>query len=282
MPDKSDAKIDSTSAVAPSSPTTSDAPVNPPENTTEPNSQPTPNTNSPPPHTDPTTTDAGADSFSQEIIRHLEKTKSGLTEQLVVQNLIKHGSQALQSFDAATALLSQGNSDIQELLNDTRDELLDSYLGAALGRNRIAFVMLRGVMEGLFTALYYSQQLISLNLWASNKNFLMVHEMFASDHEFKLYFKNLFEDEGFKKQCPNTSASNIFDEAAAVYKLLSSHVHKKTTRARLETAQSFELSVERVFRIYFTFLEREEDLTGVSFPTPQTFSNASKPKKGSK
>lgn len=183
-------------------------------------------------------------------------------------DLFEHAARALQCFDTLAPIMHREDPDIVELLRDTREELLDAYLAFAAGRKKLGFIMLRGVMEGLLTTLYYRQQTISLNLWASGDAFEMVHQLLAGDHEFRLYFKRLLQDERFTKEFPHVTANNVFDEAIDIYDKLSTFVHKKSRVVQATLPPSFEGYVEDVLRVTVCFLEREEELPKLTFPAP--------------
>lgn len=215
---------------------------------------------------------AASSALGSELAGHISSALKRLSSSDAgSDSLIQHGVQAIGAFDVLVELIAAGDPDIKALLRDTRDELFDSYLAARSGRLRIAFAMLRGVMEGLFTSLYYRQQAISLNLWASNRNFVMVHNLLSGDHEFRLYYKMLFDDEGFQRQYPRVVAKHVFDEAIQVYDYLSTHIHKKKRTAECEVVADFTETLERVFQIFLCFLEREEEIASINFPKPLTF-----------
>lgn len=177
------------------------------------------------------------------------------------------GDIALQGDDAA-----EPDPDIREMLLDARDDLVEAALAAASGRKKSACSSLRGVMEGLFSALLYRQQAISLNLWAANISFHMVHSLFEERHEFFKYYQRLFEDTRFTNQYSGVDSKAVFKEAARLYDTLSAHVHKKKAAARDLKEVTVEDLLERVFQIFLTFLEREDDLpAGLTFPSPLTF-----------
>jgi hypothetical protein len=208
----------------------------------------------------------------QEFRGQLREASERLSNTTERESLVNHCSRALASFDAISVVIYVDNEDIKNLLSDTREELIDGYLAVLAGRSRMAFSMARGVMEGLFAALYYRQQSISLNLWASNKSFLMVHQMLDSKHEFHMYYKQLFEDDGFKTQYAAVTPKKVFEEAVELYDLLSCYVHKKSPSARSQLRVKFEDAIERVFRIALCFLEREENLPSpLCFPVPPTY-----------
>lgn len=183
-------------------------------------------------------------------------------------DLFQHAARALECFDILAPIMHDGDQDIAELLLDTREELQDAYLAVIAGRSKLGFIMLRGVMEGLLTTLFYRQQTISLNVWASGDSFHMVHQMLSGQHEFRLYFKRLFEDERFRIEYPQVTHSNVFDHATTLYDTLSSYVHKKSRGVQSNLPGSFEGNVESVLRVVVCFLEREEELPKLSFPSP--------------
>lgn len=206
-----------------------------------------------------------------EILQHIQRADACLAKRAVDDCLVQHAATALETLDVMVDILAGDDLDIRSLLQDTRENLCDSYLAAAAERRVVAFAMLRGVMEGLFTSLYYRQQAMSLYLWAGGKTFHMVHQLLDEKHDFCVYFKALFDDDGFKQAYPNISPKHILQEARDVYDCLCRFVHKKAPAASLGPS-SFEATVERVFRISLSFLEREDDLpTTLSFPTPLTF-----------
>jgi hypothetical protein len=209
------------------------------------------------------------EALKKQLSEHLENVGRACSTDLQ-SDAINHGAAALSTFDTICPLIEDGDSDIRYLLSDTRIELLDAYTMSCAGRHKTALILLRGVMEGLFTALYYRQQSISLNLWSSNTAFVFVHQFFEDRHEFFKYFSRLFSDERFKRDHPNTSGKKVFEEASLLYELLSGQVHKKAESAR-KTLHGFEGLVERIFRIFLTFLEREDDLPRLAFPSPLTF-----------
>jgi len=175
-----------------------------------------------------------------------------------------------------------------EILDDSRNELLDAYVAALMERTQASFVLLRGVMEGLFSVLYYREQSISLQLWSAGKSFEMLHSMLEPSHEFHKYFRYHFESERFKRDYPDLTCNSIFSEADALYKTLSSFVHKKSSAVRGRLNDGFLVVVERVFRIFLAFADRIEDLPQLSFPAPRSFcelesvrKKQQKPQKGS-
>jgi len=182
--------------------------------------------------------------------------------------LFEHGARALITLDALAPIMHAGDPDVIELMNATREELQDAYMAVIAGRSKLGFAMLRGVMEGLLTTLYYRQQRISLNLWASGTSFHMVHQLLESNHEFRLYYRRLFEDDRFKEEYPGVAHKRIFEGAIKVYDDLSSYVHKKSRTVRSTLPSNFEEAVEQVFRVAICFLEREEQLPKLIFPTP--------------
>jgi hypothetical protein len=185
--------------------------------------------------------------------------------------LASHGDMALAAFDQIVEVLAGEDPDIRGLLRETRENLADSYLAAAAGRMTVAFSMLRGAMEGLFMALFYRQQAMSLHLWARGKTFHMVHQLLDDKHEFCAYFKVHFSDERFKQAYPGMSEKRVLEEARDTYDCLCRAVHK-TASTTEKTRQTFQASVERVFRIFLSFLDREDDLPGsLAFPRPSTF-----------
>jgi hypothetical protein len=185
-------------------------------------------------------------------------------------DVYQHGGRALATLDVIAPLVHGGDAAIQEILDDAREDLVDTYFNAAAGKHKAACIALRGVMEGLFMSLFYRQQALSLSLWASSASFQMVHSLFENKHEFSQYYRRLFKDHGFKKEYPGVSDTAIFDEAEAIYKHLSRYVHKSPVAARTVTSAT-EALVERVFKLFLTFLEREETLPALAFPAPATF-----------
>lgn len=159
----------------------------------------------------------------------------------------------------------------REILDDSRNELLDAYVAALTDRTQASFILLRGVMEGLFSVLFYREQSISLQLWAAGKSFEMLHSMLESDHEFHKFFKHHFESERFKIEYPEVTSASIFREADDLYKVLSSFVHKKSSVVRGRIGSDFPVAVERVFRIFLAFAERIDDLPALGFPKPISF-----------
>lgn len=99
----------------------------------------------------------------------------------------------------------------------------------------------------------------------------MVHKLIESKHEFRMYYGNLFEDERFKKDYPGISKTKVFDEAADLYDQLSSYVHKKSASSKSQFSKNFFNELARVFRITITFMEREEDIPKLPFPSPNSF-----------
>lgn len=182
----------------------------------------------------------------------------------------QHGGRALASLDLIAPVVQGSDPAIQEILNDAREDLIEAYLSAAAGKPKAACIAVRGLMEGLFMSLYYRQQSLSLSLWASSASFQMVHSLFESKHEFSQYYRRLFKDEGFRKKHPGVSDAAIFEEAESVYKHLSRYVHKSPVAARAVTSAT-EALIERVFKLFLTFLEREESLPALTFPAPLTF-----------
>lgn len=59
-------------------------------------------------------------------------------------DLFHHAARVLQCFDTLASIMHRGDTDIIELLRDTREELLDAYLAFAAGRIKLGFIMLRG------------------------------------------------------------------------------------------------------------------------------------------
>lgn len=200
--------------------------------------------------------------------------------------LVLHGNRALKTFDELMKLIAGQNVDINGLLGDARSELLDAYMASLAERHQVSFALLRGVMEGLFSALFYRQQTMSLNLWSSGSTHHMVHQFLGDKHEFYLYYKRLFEDERFTNQYKSFKYKSVVEEANKLYDQLSCAVHKKSPALRGFTSSAFEISVERLFRVVVCLLEREEDVPILDFPDPPSFvdyiprqSKSIKPKK---
>lgn len=195
--------------------------------------------------------------------------------------LTAHGDEAIRTLHLVVPVIAAGNADIGDLILDSIDDLHDAYLSIAQGRIRAGFAALRGVMEGIFTALYYRQQSISLRLWVTGKSFNMVHQFLDPKHEFHQYYRQLFEDEGFKRLHPKVTYKRVFEEADNIYDLLSGYVHKKGRSVQQTFSRNFEEVVERVLRISLTFLDTEDELPTLSFPSPPTFAQfASASKRG--
>jgi hypothetical protein len=182
----------------------------------------------------------------------------------------------LRTFDRLTPLLGDtgGGGDPDEamvdLLDQTREDLIEAYLAFALNRRKLAFMALRGVMEGLFSALYYRYQSISRTLWARDASFQMVHQLLAmnSANEFYLYFKPLFDDPSYKSLYKGCSAKSVFTQGDDLYARLSRFIHKKFG----PSSGDFSESVAEVFRLFLTFLDRtDDDLTAIDFPAPMTW-----------
>jgi hypothetical protein len=132
------------------------------------------------------TISSGPDRSSVTDLRsHAIILAAQISDRVASDRLALHGDKALQAFDSLTDLVAAENTDIQDMLRETREELVDAYIASMMSRAKVACIMLRGVMEGLFTALFYRQQTISLNLWASNKQFVLVHQMFEPNHDFR-------------------------------------------------------------------------------------------------
>lgn len=211
-----------------------------------------------------------AQSYSASIKTHEEAASS---------ELIKHAAQRLNTFDAVKKIICEHESDpITPLLEDTRDELLDVYVEAIIGRPKVASVLLRGVFEGLFTSLFYRQQAMSLNLWSSGTSFEMVHTFFNNkQHEFYKYYKRLFEDDRFKEtynivgKDSKKPANMAFEEAERIYEILSNQVHKKSPNARNSLKSNTSRLVDDVFQIFLAFLEREEDISKIHSSAPVTY-----------
>lgn len=212
---------------------------------------------------------SGVEKIRKELSQHFQRAHQNLGKTYASNPIIDHGIQAICCFDQIAPSIHQQDPDIMHLLSETREELLDSYLAAALEREKIGYLLLRGVMEGLFTSLYYRQQAISLNLWASNTGFHMVHQFIEDKHEFYKYYKNLFEDDRFKNDYPEISAKKVFEETKQLYDLLSNYIHKKSPSTKQNA--HFQDIVERVFRISLCFLEREVDLPQLTFPKSITY-----------
>jgi hypothetical protein len=165
------------------------------------------------------------------------------------------------------------NAALVDLLDQTGEDLLEAYMAFALDRRKVSFMAVRGIMEGLFSALYYRYQALSRTLWARDASFQLVHTFFetSSKNEFFLFFKPLFdEDEDFKKRFPGCGAKLVFKEAEDVYAKLSRFIHKKYG----PTAADFNDSVAAVFRIFLTFVDRTDDISAIPFPTPRTWPEA--------
>jgi hypothetical protein len=81
----------------------------------------------------------------------------------------------------------------------------------------------------------------------------------------------LFKDQNFVVRYPGLTPTKIFEEGIDLYDYLSSHVHKKSSFARSSLTENFEESVVRVFRIFNLFLDVEEDLPALAFPSPVNF-----------
>lgn len=184
--------------------------------------------------------------------------------------IMTHGAKAIATLESISQILHDNDVDVACILDDTRQELLHAYVEAQADRSSIAKVLLRGVFEGLFMALLYRQQKMSLRTWAQGAQFDMAHQLFDDKHQFYIYYKMLFGDERYKQHYGNNAPSykQIIEEAVSLYKTLSGSVHKK----RVRSEENFTTLVERLFRIALSFLEREEDLpSDLGFPTPLTF-----------
>jgi hypothetical protein len=177
----------------------------------------------------------------------------------------------LTCFDSLTSLLQTDPMDeaLSYLLDQTRDDLVEAYVAYALDRRKLAFMALRGVMEGLFSALYYRYQSMSLALWARDASSQMVHSLFETHdrNEFYLFFKTLFDDEGFAKLHRGCNVKHVFARARSIYSQLSRFIHKKYG----QTSADFSASVGDVFRIFLTFLARTDDISALAFPSPLTW-----------
>jgi hypothetical protein len=185
------------------------------------------------------------------------------------RTLLEHADGIISTFDIISPLIHEEQSEIIAMLREAREELIDFYVEAVASREKIALILLRGVMEGIFTSLYYRHQTMSLNLWAKNTGFHLTHHFFEEKHEFYRYFKDLFEDERFTLQYPSVKFKAINSEANAVYEILSANIHKKFIRNQAESKLTE--VCERMFRIALTYLERECDLPQLPFPRPISY-----------
>lgn len=189
--------------------------------------------------------------------------------------LIKYFTPVLEAFDKIASSMCNDDHDIKFLLDDTRNDLVNSIQCASMGLQRPALVMLRGVLEGFLTTLYYREQGISLSLWVNGKSYVMAHQLIDPKHEFYIYFMRLFNDDGFKKDYPQIAAKCCFEKAKELYDTLSSEVHKKRTRHSITENSFLDLYLKylnEVFQLCLAFLERVEDLPEeLKYPKPLTF-----------
>lgn len=212
---------------------------------------------------------------NEVIMKHIVEACRVEDDQLV-KRVVEITSSALTTLDVIGPLLHNNDENVITIWQDTRDELLDCAVAVVTRREKMLYVMMRGVMEGLFTSLYYREQGMSRTLWARGQNFVMTHQLFDERHEFYQYFKPLFEDEAYKRRSGGIGAKKIFAEASSLYGILSSYVHKKRVRPRLNSVSTglvddFEDVLQKVFRIALTFLDAVEDLPpGLCFPSPLT------------
>lgn len=184
--------------------------------------------------------------------------------------IVRHAIQALASFDVLAECIREEDSDIESLLSAARADLLEAYALHRYGRLQTAFILLRGMYEGVLTSLLYRRQTISLALWARGKAFHLCHQLFEDKHEFYKYYTCLFEDDRFKNDYPEVNPKHILKEGNDIYADLSNAVHKKRSQSATP-ASAFTDMVERVFRITYQFAEREIDLPEVTFPSPVTY-----------
>lgn len=204
---------------------------------------------------------------NEDLGKYLTRIKGALE---APAELLDHGNKALSCFDAVRSLLVEEDSPVSEILSDSRLELLDAYV-AAISDRASSLMLLRGVMEGLFAALYYREQILSQHLWAAGKSFEMLHSMLEGQHPFRLFYKLHFESERFLRERPGVKGTKIFAEAVELYDDLSCFVHKNTAATRAAKLGVFTDTVERIFRVFFTFLERTDELPDMQFPIPMTF-----------
>lgn len=217
-------------------------------------------------HAQPTSLDASR----EELILLIQDAQTRLIAADSTK-IVDHGAQALLTVDALIQILASDDSDIREILDDTKQDLVSSYIAYASGRGNTAFLCLRGAMEGMITALYYRQQKISLNLWSGGTIFHLTHELIDNKHEFFKYYNSLLCDEAFSRQYPNITPKAVFGEIESLYKDLSGFIHKKSSLTKKKLPTDFLDSVERVFRAILCLLEREDDLPTLCFPQPATF-----------
>ncbi len=184
-------------------------------------------------------------------------------------------SPAIDTFDLLRECVCHEDIDVEYLWDDTRNDLVNAIQCAVVGLKRPSLIMLRGVLEGVLTTLFYREQGISLSLWADNKSFVMAHQLLEPSHEFYKYFIRFFKDERFAFDYPNVPYRCCLEKAEKLYSELSNSVHKKKMPevSRVEDfIDYFRLKISEVLQICIAFLERVEELPdALVFPVPLTY-----------
>jgi len=184
-------------------------------------------------------------------------------------------SPAIDAFDILKDCVCHNDTDVEYLWEDTRNDLVNSIQCAIVGLKRPSLIMLRGVLEGVLTTLFYREQSISLALWADNKCFIMAHQLLEPCHEFYRYFIRFFKDERFSLQYPNIPPKCCLERAEKLYSELSNSVHKKRAPEAFHVEdyiEYFNRKMTEVLQLSLSFLERIEDLpSALKFPVPLTY-----------
>lgn len=109
-------------------------------------------------------------------------------------------------------------------------DLEDAIQELFLGRLKPAMVILRGVVEQFFFALYYKDQAIDFALWQRDSDhFVMLHQLYDTKHCFRKYYAGIFRERKDPEWCQTKNdkrfSNKIFDDLEDLYSALCAPVH---------------------------------------------------------